>query len=77
MAEKRMIYRDIYESSIMHGLSESNPDYELESQRVFEALILSADDHGRGRLIYQNIRIKAFGSTPNRYIEMTSKLIEG
>lgn len=76
MAEKRMITRDIFESSVMHSLSAGNPDFELEAQRVWEALILIADDWGRGRLIYQNIRIKAFCSAPNRYDKVPLELIE-
>jgi hypothetical protein len=71
-----MFTRDIFESSIMHGLADKNPEFELEAQRVFEALILSADDHGRGRLILQNIRIKAFGSAPNSYIKVKPDQIE-
>lgn len=76
MAEKRMFMRDIFESSVMHVLSADNPEFELEAQRVWEALILSADDFGKGRLIYQNIKTKAFGSAPNRYDKITLEMIE-
>ena len=65
MAEKRMIRRDIFESSVMVNLAEKNPDLELEAQRIFETLILMADDYGRGRMLPSIIRSKAFVSTAN------------
>lgn len=76
MADKRMIDRAIFESSVMHKLSATFPDAELEAQRIFEVMILMADDYGRGRLIFQNIKMKAFGSCPNRYEKVSLSDVE-
>lgn len=75
MADRRMFTRDIFESSVMHNLGSSFPEYELEAQRVFECLILMVDDHGRGKLILQNIRMKAFVSAPNTFQKVSTELI--
>jgi hypothetical protein len=68
-----MFDRTIYKSSVICNLATSNPEKELESQRVFQTLILIADDYGRGRLIPQVIRMEAFGTSPNVFSEITNE----
>lgn len=73
MAERRMFARDILKSSVMCKLAELNPEKELEAQRVFEVLILFADDYGRGRVVINAIKAEAFGGTPNTYAKVTNE----
>jgi len=66
MPERRMISRDIYDSSVAWTLGTQLEGYDgLKAQRVWEALILLADDYGNGKLIPAMIRKKAFASVPD------------
>lgn len=69
MADRRMFDREIFKSSVMVHLGCNNPNCGLAAQRVFETLILRADDHGRGRLIPEVIRMEAFASVPEEFAE--------
>ena len=76
MADRRMFSREIFKSSVMINLGRSYPEAALESQRVFETLILTADDYGRGRLIPEVIMVEAFVSAPAVLKIVTPDLIE-
>lgn len=76
MAKRRMLNRDIMDSTVMLNLAASNPDYELESQRIWQTLILLADDHGRGKYIPLIIKLKAFGGTPRTHSNITVEMVE-
>jgi len=73
MPERRMISRDIFDSSVAWTLGTTLKGYDgLKAQRVFETLILLADDYGNGKLIPELIRKKAFGSIPDVEKDVTS-----
>lgn len=72
MTDRRMVHRNIYESSVCWTLSTKFPKYEgLKAQRVFEALIFLADDYGNGRFIPSMIRNKAFSSLPDVLMDVS------
>jgi len=74
MADRRMLQRDIYESSVMVALGAN--EHGLAAQRVFETLILAADDYGRGKYLPATIRAKAFGTVPDSYATVTPQMID-
>ena len=67
-----MIDRRIYKSKVMCVLADLNPEMELAAQRVFEILILYADDYGRGQVLPSAIRAEAFATTPNVFAKVTN-----
>lgn len=75
-SDKRMFNRKIFHSSVCVKLAECNEGKELHAQRLWEALILDADDHGRGKFIPISLRAAAFGTTPTAYTEVTNDDIE-
>lgn len=76
MADRRMFDREIFKSSVMVHLGHYNPNISgLYAQRVFETLILRADDHGRGRLIPEIIKMEAFASVPGVYSDIEPSMI--
>lgn len=74
MADRRMFSREILKSSVMVKLGAQTDG--LEAQRVFETLILTADDHGKGRFIPAIIRGEAFISVPETFSKVTPEMIE-
>lgn len=76
MADRRMFDRAIFKSQVMCALSEKNPKMELEAQRIFEILILFADDYGRGRILLSAIKLEAFGTSPNVFAKVGMEDIE-
>jgi len=76
-SERRMISTKIYECSIAVRLgSEAAGLLGLAAQRIFEMLILEADDFGRGRYLPSVLRMKAFLSTPGVIEEVTDAQVE-
>ena|SRR3990167_155800 len=75
MANRRMFSREIFSSTVMLNLAAANPAHELAAQRVWEALILLADDHGRLRFDPAIIRMEAFKSTPNTHASVGLDLV--
>lgn len=76
MADRRMFNRGLFDSSLMLNLAAANPDHELEAQRIWETLILIADDQGRGKYIPAMIRLKAFGGVPTANGRITIQMVE-
>ncbi|MBU1067003.1 hypothetical protein KKE60_04420 [Patescibacteria group bacterium] len=60
---------------MMVQLGCSNPGFGLEAQRVWETLILRADDYGRGKFLPGVIRAEAFGTVPDVFPTVTDELI--
>ena len=75
MADRRMFSRDIFKSSVMVNLGYNNSPHGIEAQRIFETLIVLADDWGRGRLIPEVIRGEAFISVPESFAKVTPDMI--
>jgi hypothetical protein len=71
MVDQRLIHREIFQSTLFYDLGEKFPGKELNAQRVFETLIVLADDYGRGRYIQADIRARAFTSAPSAFGETT------
>jgi hypothetical protein len=76
MVEMRLFHRDLLQSSLYYHLGEALPGRELHAQRVFETLILMADDYGRGRWIPADVRTRAFSSAPTAFAEVTLAAID-
>ena len=72
----RLINRKVLRSSLYYQLGESFPGKELHAQRIFQALILIADDQGRGRWIPEDIRMEAFASARTAFAEVAIEEIE-
>ena len=75
MADRRMFSREIFQSSVMVRIGYDNGEFGLEAQRIFETLILKADDYGRGRFIPEILRGEAFLSVPNSFTKVTPEMI--
>jgi len=75
-SERRMFNRKIFQSSVCVVLADKNEGKELHAQRLWEILILNADDEGRGKLIPVALRADAYGTCPTAYNEITNDDIE-
>lgn len=75
MATRRMFSKEIFQSSVMVRLGYDNGEFGLEAQRVFETLILMADDYGRGKFIPEKVRGQAFLSVPDVFSKVTPEMI--
>jgi hypothetical protein len=71
MVDQRLFHKDILQSSLYYQLGESFPGKELHAQRLFETLILIADDYGRGRFIQADLRTRAFSSAPTAFANVS------
>jgi len=75
-SDRRMFNRKIFQSSVCVVLADKNVGKELHAQRLWEILILNADDEGRGKLIPVALRADAYGTCPTAYNEITNDDIE-
>ena len=75
-SDRRMFNRKIFQSSVCVTLAEKNQGKELHAQRIWEVLILNADDYGRGKLIPLVFKMEAFASCPTAYNEVSLDEIE-
>lgn len=76
MAEKRMISTRFFTSSVAVRLGDRFPARAPHAMAVFLALILEADDHGRGRYAPVTIRAAAFASAPDTIAEITLENVD-
>jgi hypothetical protein len=76
MVDQRLFNRDMLQSSLFYQIGEAFPGRELHAQRMFEVLILLADDYGRGRFIPADIRTRAFASARTAFAEVSLDDIE-